>query len=129
MYQSVDQVSENDLDEPILTRPKRNKGPSRCYNIAMIVVYSALLLMAVVTLGLFGVKEAQIVDRARVLYNSTGNSCILYATYAGTDRNGHLDLHSTALCGYVFWGLASITIVACVWLVYSIVQVVVGPKM
>ena len=130
MYQSVDKVLEDDLNEPILTKPKRNKGPSRCYHVMMIVVYFALLLMAVVTLGTFGVKEAQIIHRARVQYNSTAYSCILYATYNSTGRNGNtVNLQSSALCGYVFWGLTSVTIVACVWLVYSIVQAAVGPKM
>ena len=131
-YQSVDKGPEDDLYEyePTLLKPERNKGPSRCYNVFMTVVYFALLIMAVVALGTFGAKVAQIVDRVRVVHNSTANSCIIFATYAGTNENGDilLNLHSSGLCGYVFWGLTSVTIVVFVWLVYSIIQAVIGLK-
>jgi hypothetical protein len=137
MYQSIDkQETEGEVEpqyEPVSPVPERDKGPSRCYNVIMIVVYFALLLMAVVALGSFGAKQSQITDRAQKHYNSTAFSCILYSTYLGTDETTdpvtvYVKFHTTGVCGYVFWGLTSITIVAFVWFIYSIVQAVFAPQ-
>ena len=137
MYQSIDkQEPEGEVEryEPVSPVPERNKGPSRCYNVMMIVVYFALLIMAVVALGTFGAKQSQITDRAQKHYNSTAYSCILYSTYLGINETTkpptvYVKFHTNGVCGYVFWGLASITIVAFVWFIYSIVQAIVGPRM
>ena len=136
MYQSVDKQEpegEEELYEPVSPVPERNKGPSRCYNVMMIVVYFALLLMAVVALGSFGAKQNQIADRAQKEYNSTAHSCILYSTYVRTEERDdkkivYIKFHTNGVCGYVFWGLISITIVAFVWFIYSIVQAVIAPR-
>lgn len=131
MYQSVDQSDEDSINVP-LPKAERNKGPSRCYNSSLVVVYSAILIMAVVTLGTFGVKEAQILTRTSKLNNSTTNSCILFSTYDSrgntTDGVVPINLHSSGLCGFVFWGLTSVTIVVVVWIVNSIVQAALGAK-
>ena len=135
MYQSVDKQEEEESYEPVSAKPKRNKGPSRCYNVTMIVVYFALLLMTVVALGAFGAKQSQITDRARKELNSTTHTCILYSSYLWSENDGdgktivHMKFHSSGLCGYVFWGLASLTIVAFVWFVYSILQAIFAPRM
>ena len=106
---------------PLPTRLTRNRGPSRCYNFTMIVVYFVVLIMAVVALGSFGKKQAELNQLAHT-YGVSGKICILFATE-------NLDLHSAGVCGYVLWGLVSVAIVVFVWLVYSIVQVAIGPKM
>ena len=129
MYQAVDtQEPVDEVDESVL-KPRRDRGPSRCYNVMMIVVYFAMLIMAVVALGTFGVTEARINHRTRVLGNSSARSCILFSDFAYTDTEGvvHIYLNSSGLCGYVLWGLISVTIVVFIWLIYSIVQAVIGP--
>ena len=134
MYQSVEkQEPVRELYEPVPFVPERNKGPSRCYNVMMTVVYFALLLMAVVALGSFGAKQTQITDRAQKEYNSTAHSCILFSTYVRTEERDnkkivYIKFHTNGVCGYVFWGLTSITIVAFVWFIYSIVQAVIAPR-
>ena len=139
MHQSIDKQEpegERELYEPVIVPPvpERNKGPSRCYNVMMIVVYFALLLMAVVALGSFGAKQSQIADRAKKEYNSAAHSCILYSVYDRTEERDdgkkvvYIKFHTNGVCGYVFWGLASITIVAFVWFIYSIVQAVIAPR-
>ena len=106
--------------------PKRNKTPSRCYNASFIVVYFALLIMAVVALGSFGAKQADINAVLKKMYYSTKQSCVLFTTHSESD--GYLQFHANGPCGYVFYGLASISVVAFVWLVGSIVQTAIGPK-
>ena len=133
MYQSISKQSPDEEDswDSLPSKPAtRDKGPSRCYNLTMVAVYFALLVMAAVTLGTFGVKEAEIINRENQLRNHTDRSCILFSTYEYTDPNSHIviQLHSSGLCGYVFWGLTSITIVAFAWIINSIVQAVTGPK-
>ena len=132
MYQSVDKQEpegEGELYEPVSPAPRRNKGPSRCYNVMMIFVYFALLLMAVVALGSFGAKQSQITDRAQKEYYSS-HACILYSTFVRKDEDGtvYINFHTNGVCGYVFWGLTSVTIVAFVWFIYSIVHAIIAPR-
>ena len=99
----------------------------------MSVVYLALLLMAVVALGSFGIKQAEITRRQHDLGIDRSETCIFFAKYKGSyEKDGktvnRIELRSPGLCGYVLWGLISITIVVVVWLVYSIVLAVFGPK-
>ena len=116
---------------PTVPTQTRNRVPSRCYNVAMIVVYVVLLIMTVVALGSFGKKQADIIQHEyeRVGYY-TDNTCILFAEVktSDTDNKPHLYLHSAGLCGYVLWGLVSVTIVIFIWIVYSIVLAAIGPK-
>ena len=113
----------------------RDKGPARCYFVMMTVVYFALVLMAVVALGSFGIKQAKITRRQLDLGGDPSKTCILFAKFLGTrdEPDGTkvymIELKSPGLCGYVLWGLISIIIVAVVWLVYSIVLAVIAPKM
>ena len=133
MYQSVNQ-SVPEYDEtgapiPPILKPTRNKGPSRCYNLSFVLVYSALLIMAVVALGSFGAKQAEITDRMHKL-NYSGPSCILFSTYNRTINQSIIviNFHSYGVCGFVFWGLTSVIIVVFVWVVNSIVQAIIGPR-
>ena len=116
--------------DPISPVPKRNKGPSRCYNVMMIVVYFALLVLAVVALGSFGAQQNQMKDRAQKRHYSA-HSCILYSTFLRKDEQTgvvHIKLHTNGVCGYVFWGLTSVTIVSFFWFIYSIVQAIIAPR-
>ena len=106
----------------------RNKGPARCYFVMMAVVYFALVLMAVVALGSFGIKQAEITRRQLDLGYGHSQTCILFADSETMDNVVYVTLKPPGVCGYVLWGLISITIVAVVWFVYSIVLAVIGPK-
>jgi hypothetical protein len=112
----------------------RNKGPARCYFVMMAVVYLVLLLMAVVALGAFGIKQSQITKRQINLGADRSQTCILFAQFVSKEMRGDQEviikrLQPAGVCGYVLWGLISITIVAFVWFIYSIVLAVMGPKM
>ena len=113
---------------------RRNKGPARCYFVMMAVVYFALLIMAVVALGSFGIKQAEITRRQHDLGIDPSQTCILFAKFIRLEERPDgtkvhiIQLRSPGLCGYVLWGLISITIVAVVWFVYSIVLAAFGPK-
>ena len=104
----------------------QNKGPARCYFMMMAIVYVTLALMAVVALGGFGIKQAEI---ARSVCCDPSKTCILFAKLKNVDGKAVIDFNLPGVCGYVLWGLISITIVAVVWLVYSIVLAIIGPKM
>ena len=112
----------------------RNKGPARCYFVMMAVVYFALVLMAVVALASFGIKQAKITRRQLDLGADRSQTCILFADFLGTEMKDdktvyRIRLKPPGVCGYVLWGLISITIVAVVWFVYSLVLAAIGPKM
>ena len=96
----------------------RNKGPARCYFVMMAIVYFAFFVIAVVTLGSFGIKQAEITRYVHNLGYDDSHTCILFV------KN---EFSSQGVCGYVLWGLISITIVAVVWFIYSIVLAVFGP--
>ena len=114
--------------EPLPVR--RNKGPARCYFVMMAVVYFALVLMAVVALASFGIKQAKITRRQLDLGYGHSQTCILFADSMVRDSESvYITLKPPGVCGYVLWGLISITIVAVVWFVYSIVLAAIGPKM
>ena len=90
-------------------------------------------LHKVTTLGSFGIKQAEITRRQYDLSIDHSETCILFVKFKGTyEKDGKtvikLELRSPGLCGYVLWELISITIVAVVWPVYSIVLAVFGPK-
>ena len=112
----------------------RNKGPARCYFVMMAVVYLVLMFMAVVALGSFGIKQSEITRRQINLGLDRSQTCILFVQYLGPDTKDGQVVHIKRLkpagvCAYVLWGLISITIVAVVWFIYSIVLAVIGPKM
>ena len=110
----------------------QKRRSARCYNVTMIVVYLALLIIASVGLGGFGLKQSQIVS---ALPSYQYETCILFTRTTSTDvvdgkSVRYVEFHSPGVCGYVLWGLISVTIVMFVWFIYSIVQAVLGrPKM
>ena len=116
--------------EPI----SRNKRPARCYFMMMAVIYLGLLIVAVVALAHFGIREAEInrlKSEHKLAVLHPRQTCILFAKHLEDDVSNKyiIDLHSSGLCGFVLWGLISITIVAFVWLVYNVVLAAIGPKM
>ena len=91
----------------------------------MIVVYFVVLIVAVVALGSFGKKQTDINQLAHRTGSRTDDTCVLFVTMDDLERGG---LHYAGVCHYVLWGLVSVVIVVFVWLVYSIVQAAIGPK-
>ena len=59
----------------------RNKGPARCYFVMMVVIYLALLVMAVVVLASFGIKQADIVKLLTKHGIDSDETCILFAEH------------------------------------------------
>ena len=57
----------------------RNKGPARCYFVMMAIVYFAFFVIAVVTLGSFGIKQAEITRYVHNLGYDDSHTCILFA--------------------------------------------------
>ena len=97
----------------------------------MAVIYLALLIMAVVALAHFGIREAeinQLKSEHKIAIFHPSQTCILFAKHVEGDAANKpvSDLHSSGLCGYVLWGLISITIVTFVW---NVVLAAIGPKM
>ena len=67
----------------------RNKGPARTYFVLMVLVYLVLIIMAVVALGSFGIKQSQITRRQIKLgYDRHGQTCILFAHSTWERRRG-----------------------------------------
>ena len=116
---------------------RRNKRSARCYFMTMAAVYLVLLIMAVVALANFGIREAEInrlKSQNKLAVHHPEQTCILFAKHIDDPDDQYsnkiiTELHSSALCGYVLWGLISITIVAFVWLIYNVVLAAIGPKM
>lgn len=120
---------------------QRSKRPARCYFMTMAVNYLVLLIVAVITLASFEIKESEI----RRLKNSlvlvkliemhttiTTQTCILFAPHEDVLDNRYRVISALmphGLCVFVLWGLISISIVALVWLIYNVVLAAIGPKM
>ena len=90
----------------------RNKGPARTYFVMMVLVYLVLIIMAVVALGSFGIKQSQITRRQINLGLDRSQTCILFAEFLGTEMKDGKTVHIKKLkppgvCGYVLWGLIS----------------------
>lgn len=97
---------------------------SRVHYGVLVAVYSVMLLLALVALGTFAKDEAEVRGFAgRTL--SRGN-CILFVS---RNRAGVLELGSAGACGFVLWVQASVLIVVIVWLVYNIVNLILGVQM
>ena len=64
---------------------QRNKGPARCYFVMMAVVYLALVLMVIVALGSFGMKQAEITKCQLNLGLDYSQTCILFEETPRTD--------------------------------------------
>ena len=109
---------------------QRNKGPSRLYFIIFSVIFFALLLDSVISLGTFAVIQRRVVSFWPNLPNDS--KCILFASYGGkrvSDGHVWIRLSKLGVCGYMLWGQVSVVIVAFMWMAYSIVMICVAPRM
>ena len=110
---------------PSIGGQNRNKTPARIYFFVFSLLYAVLLLDNVISLGCFGVKQAHVDSKTT---EWTGK-CILFGTFAGThDGKNKVHLGSKGTCAFVLWGQASLSIVAFVWLGYSIIAAILGSK-
>ena len=133
--ESKNEVQETHIIEAVNSaiNVPRNKRPAQCYFMFMAVVFLLLLITAIVALASFEIKEAEV----RRLNSATklgvldhGRTCILFGENMKPGGVQVItNLGSPGVCGYVLWGLISVTIVAFVWLVYNVVLAVIGPKM
>ena len=115
--ESVDYTEEDEhQDQPPVSSKKR--GASRLYFVVVSVMFAVLLLISVISLGSFAAKHAEISDST----SGGRHSCVLFG------RNSPLELGLNGYCAFVLWGQVTLIVVFLVWLIYSIVLTIVGPK-
>lgn len=102
--------------------PRRRCGPSRMYYAIMAFLFAILLLIAVISLGTFGSKHAEVRQVAKD--QGAPASCILFGKKLGEENQ----LGDAGFCAFVLWGQVSIAIVFLVWLIFSVVLTIIGPK-
>ncbi len=104
----------------------RNKTPARVYYIVLIVIFLALFLDSVISLGSFGVVQGRVNNLASI------PQCILFGTFIRFDQTLQLsiiDFSRIGSCAFVLWGQVSIVIVSFVWIGFCVVQAVIAPNM
>lgn len=108
---------------------KRRKTGSRVYYTVVLLWVFLLLLLAGISLGSFGLRQSKITNFYSNDADSKGH-CILYVSLGSVDGSLiNLNfLENFGLCAFVFWGLASLNIVAFSFIIYLVVLIVVGPK-
>ena len=72
-----EEVLESCVTEAFIPGAQRNKRPARCFFMTMAVIYLMLLIVAVVALASFEIKESEI----RRLSIDTSQTCILFAPH------------------------------------------------
>ena len=106
--------------------------PARLHYSVLAAVYFIMLIVALVALGSFGAKEAQVRGFRSRHFPSSPGTCILYSSFTGefiARGIREIRLGSGSACGFVLWSQASVLIVVTVWLIYNIVLAVLGLKM
>ena len=88
------------------------------------IVFSVFLLINVIALGAFSVIQKRVADFSSLL--GQGPKCILFSQFRGLTSNTTISLEysDVSVCGFVLCGLVSLTLVALLWLIYSIVLAV-----
>jgi len=128
-------ISENDASSAkgseniSLHKPPRSKTGPRVYYVVLMCWVFLLLLLAVISLGSFGLRQSRITSFYKSNSSSNGH-CILFASYDG--MNGTITLlrfPNYGVCGFVFWSLASMTIVEFSFLVYFAVLAAFGTRL
>ena len=89
------------------------------------IVFSVFLLINVIALGAFSVIQKRVADFSSLL-GQQGPKCILFSQFRGLTSNTTISLEysDVSVCGFVLCGLVSLTLVALLWLIYSIVLAV-----
>ena len=116
---------EQDKKVPRKPSASHNRLSARLHYSVLAAVYFIMLIVALVALGSFGAKEAQVRGFRSRHFPSSPGTCILYS---GRENRG-IRLGSASACGFVLWSQASVLIVVTVWLIYNIVLAVLGLKM
>ena len=98
---------------------------SRVYHGFMILLFLVGTFMGIISLGLFGVKYAQVVSFARQRMPGTSQVCILFAKTKQFEQ----ELSGVAVCGFVLSVHAAIILLALACLIYNIVLTIIGPRM
>ena len=123
---------------PAPTPPPRKKAPARVYFGLVCVGMLLLLLLAVIALGSFAYKQKQLskLYAGDVEGTNQEGSCILFADGNPTggktpdgDKEVLFKFHNFAPCHFIYWALSSGTVLAGVFLLYSIVLTIAGPRM
>lgn len=107
---------------------RRSRGRAKTYFFIFAVIFFVLLLDSVISLGAFGVIQKRVHDFSSHL--PSGSRCILFGHYDGQneDEKPLIRLPDLGVCAFTLWGQVSITIVAFVWFLYSIVLIALGPQ-
>ena len=109
-------------------KPPRSKTGPRVYYVVLMCWVFLLLLLAAIALGSFGRKQNEITSSYKN-YSSSHGHCILFVSYGGKNGNQTLFPENYGVCGFVFWGLASLAIVGFSFLVYLVVLTVFGTRL
>ena len=130
--ESLPEYGINSNEDEVVTYqpPKRSKTGARVYYTVVLLWVFLLLLLAGISLGSFGLRQSKITNFYRNHSGSHGHCCILYVNF-GYVNGSKTYLHfpsNFGLCTFVFWGLASLNIVASSFIIYLVVLIVLGPK-
>lgn len=101
----------------------------RIYYFVMVVIFTVILVIQLVTLGTFGVQFSR--TRSFWSKNNLGPTavCVLYGD-KGTDIMYNPILSNNASCGFTLWGLVTVIIVLIIWIVFHVIMGLIGrPKM
>ena len=115
-------VDKEKTDEPAFSTKSL---VSRVYHGFMILLFLVGTFMGIISLGLFGVKYAQVVSFARQRMPGTPHVCILFATSDQFEQ----ELSGVGVCGFVLSVHAAIILLALACLIYNIVLTIIGPSM
>ena len=98
------------------TRPKRIFA--RILNAVLIVIYFALLLLSLLSIGFFAATVDKINGEARAVGATEG--CLLYSSSN--------KLNNSAACGFVTWGQAIVLVFALAFIAYLVIRILAGLK-
>lgn len=101
-------------------RPKRIL--SRIFNAILVLVFFALLLLSLLTLGFFAATVNNVNGA------STTPGCLLYATAHPSSMDSDLSAGGSS-CGFVIWGQAVLVVFSIASMAYLIVKIIAGFSM
>ena len=113
----------------------KEKGPSRLFHLVLTIYYFALLLVAVIVLGVFAMKHRSFVSYIKnVNASNFSSSCILDASYKGEQdyttilNYPIIHLGGSGWCHFVIWAQVFVTIGCAVLFFLTLVRFFIGPK-
>ena len=108
---------DNDKSGEKKPRPKRIFA--RIVNGVLIVVYFALLLLSLLSIGFFAATVNRINGAAAPL---GGQGCLLYSASS-------FQLNDSGACGFVTWGQAIVLVFALAFMAYLVIKILAGFKL